>query len=86
LLFWREIEDRDRREQKERMAEMFVTTRDAVSRIVSAAFSKKGGRERPPWYLEPEGGPRKGLAGAELEAATRRLGRLYPGRVFERPN
>jgi hypothetical protein len=67
---------------------MYLATRDAVGAIVSAAFAKKGSpsRVRAPWYMEPEGGPAKGLTGAELEAATRRLGRVFPGRVSERPN
>lgn len=66
---------------------MYLATSDAVSRIVTSAFAKRGSqRQRAPWYLEPEGGPAKGLSGAELEAATRRLGRVFPGRVTERPN
>lgn len=87
MLFWRELDEGDRREQKERLAEMYIATHDAVSRIVAGAFAKKGARgPRAPWYLEPEGGPTPGLTGAELEAATRRLGRAFPGRVSERPN
>lgn len=58
---------------------MYVATHDAVSRVVSGAFGKGGGRVDP-WYLRPDG-KLVGMTPDRSEEAYEKLASRYPNRV-----
>lgn len=61
---------------------MYVSTRDAVSRVASLVFAKTPPRAPKLWYLEPEAGdrPRGLIPGEGLEEAVDRLDRSLRAR------
>ena len=77
MLLWRKSGEIEAREEKRRLAEIHVATRDAV---VRAMRSPKAGRWPRLWYLEPETKPRGLVPGDGLEEAIDRLDRATQGR------
>lgn len=70
------------------MAEMFITTHDAVSHVASLMFSRRAPRVPRLWYLETEGAAERAglLPGAGLDEAIDALDRSFPGRVTQKVN
>ena len=77
MLLWRQSIEIETREEKQRLAEIHVATRDAVLR---AMRQPKSGKWPKLWYLEPETKPVGLRPGEGLEEAIDRLDRATQGR------
>jgi hypothetical protein len=80
-MLWDAGQERATREARERLAELFVASRDAsLEVLVSTGQAKARGSWHLPTYVSAERTQRRGTP-AERDAMLVRLGLLYPGIV-----
>ena len=82
-MLWRAGQERETREQKERLVELFVAGRDAaLDALVTTGQVKAKGTWRLPSYARraSDQEPRTGSP-AERDATLKKLGIMFPGMV-----